>query len=275
MTPTDQDAFVGMPPLWVGIYDEVHVSVTFTWDIRKAEILADEWQKQTKAKVQLGGPALAGRSGDFNPGMYLREGVTITSRGCPNHCWFCLVPHREGNIRELPICPGHIIQDDNLLACSSQHIDAVFTMLRTQHRIEFAGGLESLRLTPEIAERLAGLRIKHIWLSYDEPDDEQPLRYAVANLQPFFSRRQIRCYVLIGYPGDTLTLAERRLEKAWDMGTLPFAMRYRKAVRNFVDSFVYTERQWNLLTRKWSRPAAIKASHKALAGPAWQSFRCT
>ena len=257
MTPTDENAFVGEPPLGCPVYDEVHISVCFTWDIDVTHYLARQWESY--GKIMLGGPALSRSKGDFIPGRYLKQGVTITSRGCPNKCWFCLVPKRDGGVRELPIKPGRIVQDDNLLACSDKHIETVFDMLKSQKAIEFSGGLEALRVTPGIAEQLNKLRILQIWLSYDTPDDEEPLRYAIENLKPFFKRKKIRCYVLIGFPGDNLSKAETRLKRAWQMGTIPFAMRYRKPANSFNHSFVYHERGWNLLTRQWTRPAIIES----------------
>jgi len=257
MTPTDENAFVGLPPLGCPKFDEVHVSVCFTWDIDKTHYLVRQWEAY--GKIKIGGPALSKSNGDFIPGRYLKTGVSITSRGCPNKCWFCFVPRREGEIRELPIKPGRIIQDNNLLACSPKHIDAVFDMLKNQRAIDFRGGLEALRVTPIIAERLSKLRIYQIWLAYDTPEDEEPLRYAVKNLRPYFKREKIRCYVLIGFPGDTLSKAETRLKRAWQIGTLPFAMRYRKPTKSFNESFVFHERGWNVLTRQWTRPRITKS----------------
>ena len=258
MTPTDKDAFVGDPPLGCPRYDEIHISVCFTWDINKSHYLAAQWKPY--GKIRIGGPALDNSQGDFVPGRYLKNGVTITSRGCPNKCWFCLVPKRNnGLLVELTIKPGRIVQDDNLLACSKKHVKAVFEMLKNQSQIEFSGGLEALRVTPRIAEELSKLLIRHIWLAYDNHEDEEPLRYAIENLKPFFSRRQIRCYVLIGYPGDNISKAEERLKLAWRMGTLPFAMRYRKPAKSMNKSFVFHEREWNLLTRQWTRPAIIQS----------------
>ncbi|MFB0523949.1 MAG: hypothetical protein ACETVZ_00285 [Phycisphaerae bacterium] len=263
MTPTDEDVYIGKPkePLIVygKNYDEIHISVTFTWDIPRAQQLAKEWKRY--GKVRIGGPAVTGANGGFVPGKYLRPGVTITSRGCPNNCWYCEIPRREGQfIRELPIRPGNVIQDNNLLACSETHIKAVFEMLKSQHRIEFAGGLQADLITEQIAWQLSELNIRHLWLSYDRPDDPDKIEQAVKNLREHgFRRGQIRCYVLIAIPGDTLEKAESRLRKAWSMGTLPFAMRYRYASLEFETSFVYRERAWNLLTRAWSRPASIKA----------------
>lgn len=258
MTPTDENAFVGDPPLGCPEYDEIHISVCFTWDIDKSHYLAAQWKPY--GKVRIGGPALDGGRGDFVSGCYLKKGVTITSRGCPNKCWFCLVPKRnDGLLTELPIIAGRIVQDDNLLACSPKHIDAVFEMLKGQSQIEFKGGFESQRVTPKIVEELTHLRIKRIWLAYDTPEDEGPLRTAIENLKPYFSREHIRCYVLIGYPGDTISKAEERLKRAWHLGTLPFSMRYRKPAKSFNHSFVYHEREWNILTRQWTRPNITKA----------------
>ena len=262
MTPTDENAFVGDPPLGCPQYDEVHISVCFTWDIEKSHYLAAQWRPY--GKIRIGGPALSNKQGDFIPGRYLKNGVTITSRGCPCKCWFCLVPKRnDGLLTELPIKPGRIIQDDNLLACSPKHIDAVFEMLKgNQSQIEFSGGLQALRVTERISRKLSSLRIKHIWLSYDSKEDEEPLRFAIENLKPYFTRRQIRCYVLIGYPGDHLNRAQERLKRAYNMGTLPFAMRYRKPAKSMNKTLVHHEREWNILTRQWSRPAIIKTIMK-------------
>lgn len=145
MTPDDDDAFVGKPPLWVkrGMYDKVHISVTFTWDRCETDRLYQAWRPI--AAVQIGGPAYTSPADGFTPGMYLRKGVTITSRGCNNMCWYCQVPEREGRLRELPVVPGNIVQDNNLPACSPEHLERAFAMLQTQHRIEFPGGRQGSR----------------------------------------------------------------------------------------------------------------------------------
>ncbi len=115
--------------------------------------------------------------GDFVPGMYMKRGYVITSRGCPNRCWFCAVPKREGfQLRELPVTDGWIVTDDNLLACSTKHIDAVFEMLTHQsHRPQFVGGLEAAILTPKMSVRLRELRPESLWFAYDTPNDLEPL----------------------------------------------------------------------------------------------------
>ncbi|MCL2413480.1 MAG: hypothetical protein FWC98_05020, partial [Bacteroidales bacterium] len=206
-TPNDEMVRINTTPSLFDIADEVHISVVFTWDIPRAEYLANQWK--IVAPVKIGGPAFNERGGDFISGMYLKKGITITSRGCPNRCWFCSVPVREGyELRELPVVDGWIIQDDNLLACSPGHIDRVFEMLKRQpKRPQFTGGLEAKLLTQEMAFRLKDLKPESLFFAYDTPKDYAPLIQAGKYLQNAgFAKKNhsLRCYVLTGYENDTL-----------------------------------------------------------------------
>ena len=152
-TPEDDLVRVGYPDLFPPECDEIRVSVTFTYDLPKAEKMAEAWGHI--APVKIGGPALNDAGGDFVPGRYLKQGYVITSRGCPNRCWFCMAAKREGDIRELPITEGWNVLDNNLLACSPDHIYRVFEMLSRQtRRAVFTGGLEAARITDNIAKFL-------------------------------------------------------------------------------------------------------------------------
>jgi radical SAM superfamily enzyme YgiQ (UPF0313 family) len=92
-TPTDSLVRIGVAPALFDEADEVHISVSFTWDLKKAEELEKSWRYVAPTKI--GGPATGMRGEDFTPGLYLKKGYVITSRGCPNRCWFCSVPKRE------------------------------------------------------------------------------------------------------------------------------------------------------------------------------------
>lgn len=149
MSPRDSLAFFKEPTI-ENIADcikasvtEVHISVTFTWDIPRAEDLYYAWQI-LGVPVEVGGPAFDDRMGDFVPGLYLRDGLVFTSRGCTKDCWFCSVPRcARGTVRELPITDGWNILDDNILGTSEQHFRDVCAMLKRQrHPAVFSGGLE-------------------------------------------------------------------------------------------------------------------------------------
>jgi hypothetical protein len=251
-TPIDPLAYVGPPDLFAEA-DEVHVSVAFSWDLPAAERLAQAWE--TVAPVKLGGPATGMPGGEFVPGRYLREGYTITSRGCPNRCWFCSVWRHEGQeVRLLPICDGWNVLDDNLLACHSDHIRAVFAMLaRQERRAEFTGGLEAKRLQPWHVEALRALNPKQIFFAYDTPDDLEPLREAGRALLAVgvtAVSHILRAYVLIGYPRDTVEAAGKRLHETMDAGFFPMAMLYR-------DENGRRDSIWAKFQRQWARPAII------------------
>ena len=54
-TPDDEDVRIASPPGLFDQADEVHISVTFTWDIQFAELLAKQWEQV--APIKIGGPA--------------------------------------------------------------------------------------------------------------------------------------------------------------------------------------------------------------------------
>ncbi len=253
-TPRDDYAFIGDPGLFTpSDIDEVHISVAFTWDLPEAERLVPCWERI--APVQIGGPAFNQPGGEFVPGKYLREGYTITSRGCHNRCWFCSVWRRENGLTELPIKDGWNILDDNILACSEQHIRQVFAMLKRQDRkAEFTGGLEAKRLKPWHCELLADLKPRQMFFAYDTPDDWEPLVKASELLDEhgILNRSQCRCYVLIGWEGDTFEEAEKRLKQVLSLSMFPMAMLYR-------DFEGKTDIEWRRFQRLWARPQLIAA----------------
>lgn len=250
-SPDDDLAFFDVPGLFPPEVDEVHISVAWTWDMRRAEWLAKQWAHV--APVRIGGPALGNPSGAFTPGMYLRTGYTITSRGCPNKCWLCSVWRREHGLIELEIRDGHNVLDDNLLACSESHIRQVFAMLKRQKwQAEFTGGLEAAILKPWHVDLIADLRPKQMFFAYDTPDDYEPLRQASSMLTDVgFTRNQMRCYVLIGHDRDTFGAAEIRLKQCVELGFSPMAMLWRDPDTGKKDA------AWAKFQRAWARPAII------------------
>ncbi len=257
-TPDDELAFIGEPGLFLPLISEVHISVTFTWDLPRIEQLARAWVHV--APVKIGGPATGTVGENFEPGRYLRRGYVITSRGCPNNCWFCSVPRREGDIRELPIRDGWNVLDDNLLACSDEHVNAVFAMCARQDRApEFTGGLEAARLKLWHVKALRAIHPKQIFFACDTPLDRDPLHAAGEMLlAEGFTRAShtLRAYVLIGWPedpdhwrrADTFDAAEARLRDCMDAGFLPMAMLYR-------DETGRRDPQWARFQKTWARPA--------------------
>jgi len=258
-TPDDDLAFVGDPPLFLPEADEVHVSCTFTWDRAEARRLARAWRAQGY-RVRLGGPAFDSPAGDFEPGLYVKRGMTFTSRGCIRRCPFCLVPKREGQLRLLPIRPGWNIQDNNLLACPRPHVEAVLDMLEGQPKpARFDGGIDARLCRPWFAERLGRMRVQILYTAYDQPGQWPHVERTVTMLREAgLTQRQVGCYVLVGQEGDTRERAEARLQWVFEIGGMPFAMYFRPPE----DRRRRIPRPWSRLVRRWARPAVIFSARR-------------
>ena len=261
-TPIDDYAFVGEPHLFTPEdITEVHISVAFTWDMKEAERLEKSWKRI--APVQMGGPAFLQSGGEFEVGKYLKKGDVITSRGCPNKCWFCAVWKRENGLKELEIKDGHNIRDDNILACSEQHILDVFEMLKRQkQRAVFSGGLEAKLLKTWHIDKLAEIKAERVYFAYDSDRDLEPLIEASKMLQArddWYRWRKCGCYVLMGYPNDTIEKAEERLITTLKLGFSPCAMFYRDPEDKNIKS-----KEWGKLQRQWVRNPIIATTRKKL-----------
>jgi hypothetical protein len=259
-TPDDDLAVCRSPDLFDEA-DEVHISVSFAWDIPRAEQLAEQWRHV--APVKIGGPAYGDAALVFVPGRYIKHGYTITSRGCPRRCWFCKVWKTNPVATPLPsIADGWNVLDDNLLACPRQHVETVFDMLRKQKRsISFTGGLETLSLEDYHVDLLAGLTHKPTcFFAYDPGDELDALASAARRLLDAgftVASHRLRCYVLIGYPKDTIDDATTRLKEVTRLGFTPMAMLWRPAGKA-EKQYTPTD-PWRQFQRQWARPAIIHA----------------
>ncbi len=251
-TPDDALAFVGDPPMFrPGTKaTAVKVSVVFMWLRKEGERLVRAWSDYYD-DVQIGGPAYdGGRGGEFTPGMFLKQGCTITSRGCTKECAWCI--ERFNDLVELEdIKPGWIVQDSNLLACSEGHVRRVFDMLRMQRRrIYFNGGLDKHFLKDWHRTLFDSIPIGELWFACDITSDLPWLERAAKILDGIPLRKR-RCYTMIGYDKETPDEAERRIERVFELGFMPFCQLYQPD-----EGLKVYPLEWRQVRRKWSRPAA-------------------
>ncbi len=76
-----------------------------------------------------------------------------------------------------------------------------------------------------------------------------------------------KCYALIGYKGDTVRSAEKRLKRIYKLGFFTYASLYRDEFSLFRNSY---SNDWLKLERDWKRPAIFK---KIMKGEKWQDLR--
>lgn len=263
-TPDDDYVYIGLPDMFIPEHDEIHISCSFTWDRKYCEELAYQWEGVTNKPVKLGGPAFSSEATDFKQGMYIKKNIIFTTRGCNNNCPWCCVHSLEGNLKELPIYQGNVIQDNNFLQASKSHKDKVFEMLKTQTRICFKGGLESDLVDDDFVEELNSLyytkgskkisRVSELWLACDTDNRIYDFKKACEKLSKAgFTRDKIHCYVL-SY-GEDMDADEARARQVYESGAMPFMQLYR----DFSDTKTEYSAEWNKFARMWQRPAATRA----------------
>lgn len=253
-TPDDDMVFIGMPPLIIPEHKEVHISCAFTWDKEYCKELAFQWEWRTDKPVKLGGPAFNSPAEDFVQGLYIKKNIIFTTRGCNNNCPWCCVPKLEGKLKELPICEGNIIQDNNFLQANRAHKDKVFEMLKHQKGICFKGGLEADLIDNHFINGISNLSIKELWLACDTDARLPEFKKACEKLaKAGFNRNKINCYVL-SY-GKDRDKDEARARAVYEAGAMPFVQLYR----DFSDTKTEYDADWNAWARMWQRPAATRA----------------
>jgi hypothetical protein len=127
-------------------------------------------------------------------------------------------------------------------------------LLRQKERPRFTGGFEALRFTEWHAEWVKRLNPKVMFFAYDTPDDHEPILEAAKILRKYeilSSSNSVRCYVLIGWKGDTFEAAEARLQEAMKAGYMPMAMLYD--LGKGMDDI----QTWKRFQREWANPTIV------------------
>lgn len=91
------------------------------------------------------------------------------TRGCPNHCKWCVVPRKEGHIRPymdvdciaIENRNNLVLMDNNILATGSYAIDQLHKIIERSYRIDFNQALDARLVDDEFAKLLAKVRWIH------------------------------------------------------------------------------------------------------------------
>ena len=101
--------------------------------------------------------------------------IGYITRGCPNHCRWCVVPHKEGAIKPYrtwqqlvrPDSDKLVLMDNNILACE-YGIKQLESLIDSGYKIDLNQGMDARLVTREIAEILSKLKwIKYLRFSCD------------------------------------------------------------------------------------------------------------
>ena len=154
------------------------------------------------------------------------------TRGCIRNCPWCIVPKKEGRLREVDdierVSAGRkevVLMDNNFLAADEEFVrEQLEKAARRRLKLDFNQGLDARLVTPENARLLADCRwIRYIRFSCDTVAMIEPIRRAVSLIRESGFKREIFVYMLVTDIGD----AETRLRALVDLNVIPFAQPYR------------------------------------------------
>jgi hypothetical protein len=152
------------------------------------------------------------------------------TRGCIRDCKWCVVPQKEGDIREHAdieeFCRHKkvVLMDNNVLA-HEHGIRQIEKMTKMGIRVDFNQGLDARLIDARMARMLAALGwIRFLRLACDHSSQMPSIEKAVGLLRANGFTNQISVYVLVKNIEDALV----RVEFLRALGVTPFAQPYRK-----------------------------------------------
>lgn len=181
--------------------------------------------------------------------------IGYLTRGCPNHCRWCVVPKKEGQIKPYRRWQGIVrhdtdklvLMDNNILACE-HGIRQLDSLIGSGYRIDLNQGMDARLVTDDIADILSRLKwIRFIRFSCDQKSQIEPIRRTIELLGKYGVKPyRIFIYVLVtadiddaatrvealkGYKAINLYAQAERNER---LGVIP-----NKAQLEFAQRYIY------------------------------------
>lgn len=201
---------------------------------------------------------------DYSIYPQVKYAIGFLSRGCIRKCPWCVVPHKEGELRQYDdierISQGRktvVLMDNNFLANDFEFIkEQLDKSVAANLRLDFNQALDARLITPEIAEMLAKVRwSKYIRLACDTAGMIELLRDAVKLLRAAGYRKDIFVYVLAQELEESLERIYRICEI--DKKVIPYCQPFR----NLDGDGAVTDRRLSHLSR-WCNRQWIRKSCK-------------
>jgi len=181
--------------------------------------------------------------------------IGYITRGCPNHCPWCVVPAKEGGIRPYraweqivrPDTKKLVLMDNNILA-SEYGIAELESLIGTGYRIDLNQGMDARLVTERIAGILAVLKwIRFIRFSCDQIPQIEAIERAAGLLEERGKKPyNLFVYLLVTKDLDNAAYRVERLKRLKGISIYAQAERNeRKGIipnalqKEFAQRFVY------------------------------------
>lgn len=132
--------------------------------------------------------------------------IGYLTRGCPNHCRWCVVPEKEGNIRPYRAWEDIVrkdtnkllLMDNNILACD-YGIEQMESLIGSGYQIDLNQGMDARLVDSRVAEILSKLKwIRYIRFSCDQKAQIDPVKRCIELLGKYGVRPyRISVYLLV------------------------------------------------------------------------------
>lgn len=142
--------------------------------------------------------------------------IGYITRGCPNHCRWCIVPEKEGGITPYrtwqqlvrPDTDKLVLMDNNILACD-YGIGQLESLIGSGYRIDLNQGMDARLVTDKIARILSKLQwIRHIRFSCDSTPQIEAI-FRAADLLKGYGVKPYRLFVYLLVTDDLENAAYR------------------------------------------------------------------
>jgi hypothetical protein len=171
-----------------------------------------------------------------------RQSIGFTQRGCRLKCSFCVVPRKEGAIRQESTIaqiwrgepyPKHLLLLDNDFFGQPAWRERIAEIREGGFKVSFNQGINARFLTDEAAEAIASIdyrddsmKVKRIYTAWDNAKDEERLFSGLHRLTKYGVKPDhIMVYMLIGYwPGEMEADRLDRWKKLREFGARPYPM---------------------------------------------------
>jgi hypothetical protein len=175
-----------------------------------------------------------------------RSSIGFSQRGCRLRCSFCVVPRKEGAVREEQTIadiwrgdpwPREILLLDNDFFGQPRWQARINELRAGGFKVSFSQGINARMLTDETAAAIAsvdyrddGMRERRIYTAWDNRKDEARLFAGLeALVRHGVKPWHIMVYILVGYwPGETQEDRDYRRARLRDFGALPYPMPFQR-----------------------------------------------